>query len=133
MRHVLVVEPDADLSVTLRLILEDAGYTVSSLADGTRAVDILRRAPASLLVLLSHGGPVCAGDRVLAQVHILPPHGYLLLSTSPTKAPWTWNPHTRHVVPVMPEPFDIELLLKRIGEVDGRLTKATPEDALLVH
>lgn len=129
MRHVVVIEPDADLCATLELILEDAGYAVSSVADERHALDLLRRAPTPLLVLLSHGGPACAGDQVLAQAHLLPPHGYLLLSTSPRKAPWVWNSHTEHIVPVIPEPFDIQRLIEQVSEATERLAKAVPEDS----
>jgi hypothetical protein len=51
--HVLVVDDDTDIRGTLRMALEDAGYTVHEAPDGLIAMDLLLTSPALLQQLAS--------------------------------------------------------------------------------
>src|SRR5258706_14602747 len=63
--HVLVVDDDRDIRGTLRVALEDAGYTVHEAPDGLIAIDLLLASPAPLVVLLDLMMPRMAGSEIL--------------------------------------------------------------------
>jgi DNA-binding NtrC family response regulator len=121
MCDVLLVIQDRDLSETLSVVLEEAGYSIAICADTSGALTMLRVADKPLVVMLSHGGPSHKGEHILAAVPDLPPHAYLLLTTDPRKAPLKWNPHTQAFVPVLPMPFDVDLLLAHVDDAMSRL------------
>ena len=49
-RRLLIADDNADLRESLRLILERFGYEVCLAADGTRALELQRLAPADVLI-----------------------------------------------------------------------------------
>lgn len=114
----LVVERDADLRATLEEVPGCEGYRSMGVEDAATARDLLRASARPLVVLVSEGGPGLASDGValLEDAGRLPRHAYLLLSTRPAAAPVVVNPHTRRVVPVVAEPFELDELLDAIGE-----------------
>jgi CheY-like chemotaxis protein len=60
--HVLVVEDDRDIRESVVEVLQDAGYTVTSAADGREALDVIAAAsPRPDLVLLDLMMPVMNG------------------------------------------------------------------------
>lgn len=69
--YVLIVDDEDDLREALAAILEDAGYTVRTAADGREAVDIARVQPPRL-VLLDLAMPVMDGHAALAALRQLP-------------------------------------------------------------
>lgn len=129
MVRVLVVERDELLRETLELMLDEAGYTVAGIGDGALAVRALEVSPYPLVVLLSHGGSDTDGEAVLISARMLPSHAYIVLSTRPQKAPWVWNAHTEHFVPVVPEPFDVDTLLEAVAAAVARLEWASSRAA----
>jgi CheY-like chemotaxis protein len=50
MKHLLVVDDDADMRLTLKLALELAGYSVDVAANGREALALQQRAPADVLI-----------------------------------------------------------------------------------
>lgn len=120
-RRALVIERDADLRQTLELVLEDAGYAVAGVEDVSLAEAGLRVSPHPLVVLVSHGDPARRGRSLAEAAGSLPPHAYVLLSTRPQTAPHLLNPHTEHVVPVVAEPFDVDVLLAAVDDASERL------------
>jgi DNA-binding response OmpR family regulator len=52
----LLVIQDRDLSETLSVVLEEAGYSIAICADTAVALTMLRVAEKPLVVMLSHGG-----------------------------------------------------------------------------
>src|SRR5579859_6984919 len=117
----LVVEQDATLRETLKLMLEDAGYVTVGVGEVGPALLALLVSPHPLVVLVGHGSPQVADLSLMEQVGSLPPHAYLLLSTHPQAAPSVHNPHTKRTVPVVAVPDDVETLLARVAEAVGRL------------
>jgi len=65
--HVLVIEDDRRSADLLRVYLEDAGYAVTTAADGHEGVDAARQRTPSV-VLLDLGLPGMSGWEVLAQL-----------------------------------------------------------------
>jgi len=63
--HVLVVDDDRDIRGTLRVALEDAGYTVHEAPDGLSAMDLLLTSPFPLVVLLDLMMPRMTGSEIL--------------------------------------------------------------------
>jgi DNA-binding NtrC family response regulator len=49
-KHLLVVDDDADMRLTLKLALEIAGYEVDVAANGREALEAQRRHPAQVLI-----------------------------------------------------------------------------------
>jgi DNA-binding NtrC family response regulator len=117
----LLVIQDRDLSETLSVVLEEAGYSIAICADTAVALTMLRVAEKPLVVMLSHGGTSQEGEHILAAVPELPPHAYVLLSTDRRKAPLKWNPYTQAFVPVLPMPFDVDLLVAQVDDAVSRL------------
>jgi len=58
---VLVVDDDPDIRDSLREVLEDEGYTVSSVANGREALDYLRSGKRPCVILLDLMMPVMDG------------------------------------------------------------------------
>jgi DNA-binding NtrC family response regulator len=52
-KHLVVIEPDHDTRVILRTYLEEAGYEVTSFANGGNALDGLDELPETQLVFIS--------------------------------------------------------------------------------
>jgi DNA-binding NtrC family response regulator len=121
MNSVLLVDLERSLGEILRDMLQEAGYDIVISATVPSALVALQAATKPLLVILSHGGLSHEWERVLTAAPGLPPHGYVLLSTQPGESPRVWNPHTQAVVPVVPMPFDIDLLLTQVAQMFGQL------------
>jgi DNA-binding NtrC family response regulator len=121
MSSVLLVDQEKSLSEILRDMLQEAGYDVTVCTDASWALNMLRVATASVVVILSHGGLSQEWEHMLAAAAELPRHAYLVLSTRPEEAPAQWNPHTQAYVPVVPMPFDMDVLLAQVAEAVVRL------------
>jgi DNA-binding NtrC family response regulator len=126
MANILLVDGDSELQETLRFVLYEVGYmSVMTCPDPSTALGFLRDAPRPVVVVLIHGGPFHAAERVLAAVPNLPPHAYVLLSTAPDFAPSVWNPHTQEFVPVIKMPFDYDAFTEQVAAVAASLNAAT--------
>jgi DNA-binding NtrC family response regulator len=121
MSSVLLVGQEKSLSEVLCDVLQEASYDVTVCADAFCALNMLRVATAPVVVILSHGGHSQEWERMLAAVAELPRHAYLVLSTHPEEAPAQWNPHMQAYVPVVPMPFDMDILLAQVAEAVARL------------
>lgn len=100
---ILMAVADDSLCATLLPVLESAGYTVASVADGAAALDHLRlnltrKRPHRLVVLVSQTLPVLDGIAMLQAIatdpHLANHHAYILLTnaedataSAPTGAP----------------------------------------------
>lgn len=128
MTRVLVVGCDARWRKTLEWMLSEAGYAVAGIADTDFALKGLRVSFSPLVVIITHGGAGSEGLKILEQSPTLPPHEYILLSAVPQRAPWVWNPSFWHFVPVVPAPFDLDLLLDRVAEAARRIACLAPAE-----
>jgi CheY-like chemotaxis protein len=122
MARVLIVDDDTAIRETMRFVLEDAGHEVEEAGDGLAALDLLRSAEQSTVVLLDLMMPkldgagvlgAVAGDRALAVRH----RYALITATHQTLSLAFVNLLTSLSVPVVRKPFDIDVLLDLVHEM----------------
>lgn len=88
--HVLVVDDDDDVRETLEIVLETAGFTVSTAPDGMQALERLRTSNAPHVVLLDLRMPVMSGWEVIEVLRAegrLEQQGIIICTSSPQDAP----------------------------------------------
>ena len=112
---VLVVDDDGPIRQTLRWVLEDAGYPILEAPDGVAALDVVRRDPRRLIVLLDLLMPQLDGYGVLRAVAANPALAerrvYVLLSAQGRMIP----PELRDLLfAVVPKPFELADLLDTV-------------------
>ncbi len=126
MTRVLIVDDDQGIRETLQFALEDAGYSVLHAGDGLVALDILREAKDSLVVLLDLMMPKLDGAGVLGAVAgdpgLVSRHGFVLMTaTHRTLSLAFVNLLNSLSVPILRKPFDIDDLLQVTERVAERL------------
>jgi two-component system chemotaxis response regulator CheY len=124
--HVLIVDDDADIRMTMRTLLEDfGGHTVLEAADGVSALEQLRASEDALVVLLDLLMPKLDGIGVLqavaADARLATRHAYVLVTVSRKAESATRLASLALAVPVVAKPFDISVLLETVAESDRRL------------
>jgi DNA-binding NtrC family response regulator len=129
MARVLVVDEDVDVREALRLLLEDAGYLVLEAADAAAGVALLRTCRDGLVVLFDERGAGPRGDSLFvaasAEASLLKRHAYVCLTTSVTRLePALHILFIAWSVPVLPKPFDLDVLLGTVSEAESRLVAA---------
>lgn len=55
--HILIVEDERDVALSIQEVLEEAGYDARIAGDGREALDLLREGPRPALILLDLGMP----------------------------------------------------------------------------
>ena len=113
---VLVVDDSADIRETVRLALEDDGYTVLEAEDGQTALDILRHTERGMVVLVDHLMPGIDGLAMLGIVSAEPSlaerHVYVMLTADGRKGFMDMPGNSdAWSVPIVAKPFDLEELL----------------------
>lgn len=126
MTHVLIVDDDADIRMTMRLLLEDmGGYTVLETANGVSGLEMLRASEEPLVVLLDLLMPQLDGLGVLRAVaedeRLITRHAYVLVTVSRQALSVELPANLRGAVPVVAKPFDITVLLNTVAEAARRL------------
>jgi CheY-like chemotaxis protein len=130
MTRVLVVDDEADIRESLRMLLEDASHEVLEASDGVEALALLRASEHPLVVLLDLLMPRLDGVGVLHAVvadrQLATKHAYVLI-TADNKAPQrTAIPQFSSLLLVTVEkPFDMDDLLGVIASASGRLPPPT--------
>ena len=125
-----VVDDDADIRETLRLLLEDAGYSVNEASNGENALRMLRGMAEPHIVLLDQYLPGLSGGALLQTVAtdavLRSRHGYVLLTaTSSEQARQLAESVPRMDVAIVTKPFDVDDLLETIMAVTVRLAGMT--------
>ncbi len=117
MRHVLIVDDDADIRNLLRLSLEWDGYSVETASDGVSALDILLRADEPWLVLLDINMPRMSGlevcERLAAISGLASRHVVVLMTAGILPDGDTPSP----VRALLSKPFDLDTLTDVLAEV----------------
>ena len=126
MAHVLIVDDDADIRLTMRALLEDiGGHTVLEAADGVSGLEQLRASEERLVVLLDLLMPGLDGIGVLQAVaadeQLATRHAYMLVSVSRRARSEDFGPSLGLAVLVVPKPFDMDVLLAAVAEADSRI------------
>jgi len=124
--HVLIVDDDADIRMTMRLLLEDmGGYIVLEATDGVSGLEMVRTSEDPLVVLLDLLMPQLDGLGVLRAVAtdecLATRHAYVLVTVSRQGFSVELPANLQGVVPVVAKPFDITVLLDTVAEAARRL------------
>lgn len=127
MAHVLIVDDDADIRMSMRTLLEDiGGHSVLEAPDGLAALEILRSSEQRLVVLLDLLMPGLDGMGVLREVAaddtLASRHTYILVTVSRHASMPEVPPRLAALVPVVPKPFDMDVLLDTVADADRRIT-----------
>lgn len=125
--EILVVDDDEDIRATLRVLLEDAGYTVHEADDGTSALQRLHASAEPLVVVLDWQMPHMDGQQVLeavaAHATLATRHAYLLLTADADTLSQAFLALLRqYQTPVLAKPFDLDRLLEVVAQAATRLT-----------
>jgi CheY-like chemotaxis protein len=127
MAQILVIDADDGIRVTLRLLLEDAGYMVMTTCSPERGLELLRTAPEPMIVLFDSGMPRLDDGQVtalaMANDDILRRHAYICLTTHAALI----HPDLYHVllslaVPIIEKPFDLDALLVAVSQAASRIS-----------
>jgi CheY-like chemotaxis protein len=126
--HVLIVDDDEAIRETLRLILEDAGYTVLDDCDGPAALRRLRQSRTPMVVLLDLMMPGMSGASVLEEVakdsSLLQRYSFILVTAGNNAQILAISDLTASLaVPVIRKPWDIEHLLQTVAAAAERISK----------
>src|SRR5215470_3941433 len=134
---VLVVDDDWAIRETLRTALEEEGYAVTEAGDGARALELLYTSTLPCIVLLDLRMPVLDGPGVLAVVaadeRLAARHAYVIITANLDTVPRARAAlDGRLSVPVIPKPFDLEVVLAVVEQAVGELTNHG-SDASSIH
>lgn len=125
MAHVLIVDDDGDIRATLRLLLEDAGYAVSSADGGAAALTALRMSVTPTVVLLALVMPHVSGLDVLNDIagHPTPVQHVFVLMTANDRALLTAATPvmTALGVTLVRKPFNVDDILAAIDHAAQRI------------
>lgn len=121
MAHVLIVDDDADIRLSMRSILEEiGGHTILEASDGLEALDILQSSEQRLVVLLDVLMPGLDGIGVLRKVvedkDLAARHAYVLVTVSRHATSADFLSNLALDVPVVSKPFDMDVLLATVAE-----------------
>lgn len=127
MAHVLVVDDDADIRISMRSLLEDiGGYTVIEAPDGSDALRILRASEEPLVVLLDLLMPGLDGMGVLREVAadetLAHRHAYVLVTVRRQEQPLEFPSSPELDVPVVSKPFDMDELLSTVAAAERKVS-----------
>lgn len=126
MPQVCIVEDDPDIRATLRLLLDDAGYTHCEATDGQAALDTLLGSQEPLVVLLDLMLPVLSGTAVLEALAANPAagarHAYILLTAlRDVFTPEMIAIMGRLTVSLVQKPFDIDEVINAVDRASAQL------------
>lgn len=127
--HVLVVDDDAGIRETIRLMLEDAGYAITESHNGAGALERLRAGAARYVVLLDYTLPDLDGLALLRTLEAEPTladrHAVALVSArSEVDEPPLRDLCRRLGVPIIPKPFEMDELLDAVAALARRLASS---------
>ena len=129
--HILVVDDDRSIRETLRVVLQDEGYSVLEAEDGKVALKILQESSQPIVVLLDLRMPVLNGTGVLSYVaahqRLAAMHAFLLITANRDSIDETTAQLLQQLqVPIIPKPFDLDALIEIVEQTMCRLAGNTP-------
>jgi CheY-like chemotaxis protein len=127
----LIADDDTEIRATLRIALEDTGYSVIEAADGATALAVLDSSVEPLVALLDYRMPEINGTGVVAAladdegrlrsrhalVLLTAAHAGMLSSTTAVLFP-------QQPIPVLAKPFDVDALLQAVADAARQLSLA---------
>jgi DNA-binding NtrC family response regulator len=127
MAHVLVADGDDGIREAIQMALEYEGHDVLTAANGTLALGALWASRRPLVVLVNERLSDIGGLAILRmaaedRIGLLARHSYALMSTHPHGLSITErNSLTQRGIPILPQPFELDDLLKTALRLDRRL------------
>lgn len=124
---VLVVDDDADIRLTLRFLLEDAGYLVSEAGTVADAIAYLRTSASGCVVLLDYLFRDENGIAVVRAATREPAwggrHAFVVMTASAryTEVASEVNDFATAPVPLIRKPFDLDTVLDVVAAAAARL------------
>jgi CheY-like chemotaxis protein len=124
--HVLIVDDDADIRLSMRMMLEDiGGHTVLEAADGESGLALLRASEEPLVVLLDLLMPGLDGIGVLQAVaadeRLAIRHAYVVVTVSRRARSGDLPESLGVALQVVPKPFDMNVLLDTVTQADEHI------------
>src|SRR5579872_1651792 len=113
MNKILLVEDDEGIRSTLRDILTDRGFSITTLGDGAEAMDTIRKMPPDLL-LLDLGLPNISGESICKEAHKLYPEMPIIILTAKNQKADIVAGLSIGAADYISKPFDIDELIARI-------------------
>lgn len=130
MAHILVIDADADIRETLRVVLGDTRHFVTATPDLQLAAALLRTARCPLVVLLNERLWPLSGLNLLEMAdgdtsRRLSHHGYAVMTTTPERlSDEEWALMRRVGAALLALPFDLDELLALVGRMEERIGRA---------
>lgn len=123
---VLIVDDDESIRDSLRLVLEDAGYTTRDAEDGKAALARLREDGPCMVVLLDLIMPGMDGEELLSVITgdsgLSARHAFILMTAAHQRlTPEFTSILTRVSTPILEKPFDLDSLLSLVAQAARRL------------
>lgn len=134
---VLIVDDDRRIRELLRLIMENAGYTVLEARDGLQALAILHSQPAPMIVLTNHQMPRLDGQgllrKVLEEPALVSGYAYLYMTAGTKDIPTDLQQLlTALHAPALFKPIRAATLLHALADAASRLriAETAPDGAI---
>lgn len=130
---VLVVDDDETIRNAVRMLFQDAGYTVSVAPDAAQALNVLRGQPGPHVVILDHLLPLYDGDvlvrAILTDAALSERTRFVYLTAVAPSLPMVAL-HTlhQHGIPLVEKPFDTENLLAVVERVGAAFPPPDPSN-----
>lgn len=126
--RVLIVDDDEGIRETIRLALEDAGYTIAEASDGLAALKQLRAGRERMVVLLDLMMPGLDGAGLLgavaADAQLSSQYAFVLITANTKTLTLAFATLLQNLsVPVLTKPFDIDTLLDAVATAAHRLVR----------
>lgn len=125
--NILIVEDDADVRESLKILLQREGYVVAAVETGSGAIRLLERAPQNL-VLLDLGLPDIKGEALCYEIKRNYPQTMVIMITARGTANDLVKGLSLGADDYIAKPFDTEVVIARIHAV---LRRTRGEDGVL--
>lgn len=123
---VCVIEDDDGIRETVRDLLIDAGYEVTTAKNGLEGKWVLEESADRLIAVLDYRLPAMDGcdllDLAAHDEHLRARHVFIMMSASPAKTIEDCEETIDELnVPILPKPFDIDDLIEVVRQAEQRL------------
>lgn len=134
--HILIVDDDRAIRATLRAVLEDEQYKVLEADNGKTALALLQATYGPVVVLLDLRMPGLDGAGVLevvaADSRLATHNAYILITANSHSLPTATSRLLEQLdVPVVPKPFDLDILLDTVTQAIVKLCRPDSGERLL--
>lgn len=123
---VCVIEDDDGIRETVRDLLTDAGYEVTTAKNGLEGKWMLEQSADRLIAILDYRLPALDGcdllDLAAHDEHLRARHVFIMMSASPAKTIEDCEETIDELnVPILAKPFDIDDLVEAVRQAEQRL------------